>query len=814
MEAHNNVDRPSPAVAQWEMIVKTVSKVALILLGLVPLIVDGYVIFPYISGKMIAIRIAVTLVLLSISLGLIISRRFRHELYARVRKLIHNPIFLTASAFMLSIGLSAIFAVDKYRAFWGNVERAEGFVGIFSYFIFIPLAYLIFSRKDWLWFFKTSLGAGIILFINEVMSLPTDPTAARPGSFTGNPSFLAGYLLFVIASAIIIVYNAKREDRASSEWSVIALLALVGVFLTTGAVSGWLGLTLTIVLTPAAIALIAVYNKRVEGKISRLFWQAIPSLTIAAAIVGMFLTQTRGTLLGLAAGFVILAIYWAIKGKHITVFRKLSLRRAAILLMVILVAFAAVFFVTRSDSFWQKIPGMNRFAQLSLDHIINDPTVQTRLISDGIGLKAMNPVSVGYLRLVFGWGQENFGIAYNSYYNPRYFEFEQEWFDRAHDKLMDVLVMNGVIGLISYLALWMSFIWVGFKKKEFSVEKMALLFFGVAFFVNLLSLFDQVSTYIPLFAALGLMAYLRDEEHHESEATPPPRGNSVFSYILYTVVGVISLFMLYVLVVSMTAYVQMHEYIGLLQSQDLVQIENGLDGVTSPYNYAQQDIRGELLSAVTARYTSTSVSYLQPLMDKAIGLEEQVVNMDPYDPRQSLIIATAYDTEGIAATSTAAATTYYQEAEQYYRRAYQLAPERQDVILPLVQNLFYQRQNSEALALLIQCYQEDPNVVVSNYELGYVLSLTSSSYYSEALPLLNFTLDHYASNLSQLGNIENVIKVYESFVSYFYNTKNAADFAETMHGLTILEPYNSANFSAAATAAQTGNWSAINLKSI
>ncbi len=747
--------------AQWEIIIKAFSKIVLILLAFVPLIVDDNVIFPYISGKMVAIRISITLVVLLILIGLVISKHFRKELYSKVYRLLHNPIFITTGTFMFFIALSVVFAVDKYRAFFGNVERAEGLMGILFYFAFFPLAYLIFSRKDWLWFFKASLATGLVLFVNEVMSIPADSTAARPGSFTGNPSFLAGYFLFVIAAAMIVFYESRHERRSL-----------------------------------------------------RISWQVGSSLMILLSVIGIFITQTRGTILGLAAGVVVLAIYWAVKGKGIVLYKGLSLRNLSVIMVSLLVISAGFFIMTSSDSFWQKVPGMSRFAEINSKDLLNDNTVQTRLISIGIGLKAMNPVTNGPVRFLFGWGQENFDIAYNQYYNPVYLEHESQWFDRAHNKIMDVLVMNGVLGLLSYIALWVSFAWIGFRKKEFSPEKMALLFFASAFFVNLLALFDQISTYIPLFAALGFMAYLHDEHRHEEIKDDP---NDIHLYLLYTAVALIFVFFAYVLSLSLITYTQMKQYVGLLQSNNLTTISDGIDGVLYPYSYGQQDIRGDLVGEISGQYSRDPSS--KPLLDKAISAEEEVISLDPHDPRQSLMIGETYDLEGrvaaeSASSSPAESLTYFKEAEQYYREALALAPERQDVLLPTAQNLFYQGRLGESIALLQQAYNEDPKIVIVNYELGMVEGFAGQKYYSQAMPLISFALEHYANNLSQLGDTSGLIRVYQSFAGYFYNQRDTANFVAAMNGLNILEPYNSSNIAAAISAAKAGNWSGISPKSL
>jgi O-antigen ligase len=64
---------------------------------------------------------------------------------------------------------------------------------------------------------------------------------------------------------------------------------------------------------------------------------------------------------------------------------------------------------------------------------------------------AITPKSEGWKRTLFGWGSENYQFAWAKYYNPEVYRYESAAFDRAHDKYLDIIVMYGVIGLLSYL---------------------------------------------------------------------------------------------------------------------------------------------------------------------------------------------------------------------------------------------------------------------------------------------------------------------------------------------------------------------------
>src|SRR3989339_258600 len=144
-----------------------VLKVCLWALTLTPLIVDKSVFAPYVSGESIFIRGVLVIVSILFIINFFYKKEFREGIVEKVKKIIRNPLFLSISVFIFITMVSAIFAVDKYGAFWGNLERAEGLVGLAFFFSFFVFSLLIFEKKDWLWFFKLSLFTSLILLGKE-----------------------------------------------------------------------------------------------------------------------------------------------------------------------------------------------------------------------------------------------------------------------------------------------------------------------------------------------------------------------------------------------------------------------------------------------------------------------------------------------------------------------------------------------------------------------------------------------------------------------------------------------------------------------
>jgi O-antigen ligase len=421
----------------------------LLALAFTPLVISPSTLFPYIFGKAVFIRLATTIFCLLLAFYIMGSgRRALADInWARLK----NPIFLLWLSFTILAALSASLAVDGQVAIWGDAERGEGFLLLFHLLLFLGGSMLVFEKQDWLLFFKLSLFAGSIIAFDSLVGFLSDPSIRPVGYFIGNPAFTSVYALFVIFAAMVVTVTERKSQ----------------------------------------------------------FWGATSALAILLAIIALLVTKTRGVFVGILAAFLVVAIYWIVSGKNkkiVVVGRPVLAKRVGQCALGTIFILMLIFVNTKSHPIWQVVPGLDRLAQISA----SDATTQTRLINLRVSLRAVDPRSVGVERALLGWGPENFYYAYNQFYDPTIGKYETTWFDRAHNKLMDVLVMHGILGLLTYLALWFYvFRLILRRRRDGSTSEQTiapLIFFGVSYFVQNLFLFDQITTYIPLFVFLGYVA--------------------------------------------------------------------------------------------------------------------------------------------------------------------------------------------------------------------------------------------------------------------------------------------------------------------
>ena len=712
-------------------------------LAFVPLVVNSTTFFPYIFGKTMLIRILISLVSMLFAVHVTADHEFRAETYGKLKRLVKNPLFISVTAFMAVMAVGAYFAVNPFRAFFGDVERGEGLLGWSYFYAFFVYALLVFERKEWVMFFKLNLITTAILFVKELTEYAGPGT--RPGSFTGNPEFLAGYLLFALFASLIAYFYADKNKEP--------------------------------------------------------LWKLFSVAMIPVSLIGLLMTETRGAMLGLVIGLFLLIVYGFFHGKSVRMREQLNLRVVSMWLLIAMVAFGGLFYGTRSNQIWQKMPGFSRIAQFSF----SGQTVQTRLISAGVSIKAVEPSANGWERFLLGWGQENFSVAYNAHYNPRYYHLEHTWFDRAHNKIMDTVVMEGLFGLIAYLAIWFSIAWFVFRKKGFSADMMAILFFAGAFFVNLLFLFDQISTIIPLFAFFGYVVYITALEGSDVNKEMKKQGKTeAVDYITFAGFGIITLFFLWgVIVWTLVPYSQMSTYLGAFSNKDIALIAQHPDDVFEPYTYVQQDMRLHFLNVMIANYGVNP--QVNALFDFAITKVDDMVRREPNNARALLMLGGAYDKKGKANKDQES----FKKAEEYYRQALVFAPKRQDLIYPLALNLTNQGRIQEGIDLLKQSITTDNLSPETHYYLGLLLGVVGDKNYKESMNELEIAMDSPTFANSKDDMLKNS---YRTFVRLAYQNRDRERFVKAATRLALLDASQADMLQRAIDVIKQGQWPPINFQ--
>ncbi len=338
-------------------------------------------IFPFIVPKILLFRSLVTLMIGCYVLLLFINwQEFKPKF---------SILNLALAGFLASFAISTFVGVDPYHSFWDNHERMLGLFTIFHYVAYYFICSSVFKNWiDWSKALKVFLVAGsMVMFVGILQhfkdGILLNQDSGRVASTLGNSIYVGGYGLFLVFVSFLLFI---KENNKTWKW-----LEIAGGFL---------------------------------------------------ALLGMFFSGTRGSILGLVAGVAVAVLGYIIVLRDFPKTRKILAGVA-----VAGVAIISLLYVFRQTSFVQSIPAVNRTINTSFESIKNSP----RWIAWEVAVASWKE------KPVFGWGPNNFFYAFNKNYQSRSLEFGygETWFDNAHNIIMNTLAVQGTVGLASYLFIFL-----------------------------------------------------------------------------------------------------------------------------------------------------------------------------------------------------------------------------------------------------------------------------------------------------------------------------------------------------------------------
>lgn len=366
-----------------------------------------------------------------------------------------TSMLLAFLAFLGVLFVADLNAEYPFKAFFSNFERMEGFVTLahlFAYFVILGSVFN--SDKLWRRFFQVSLGVSVIMGFIGLGQLGRG--VGRIDAQLGNPTYFGAYMLFhIFLGTYLLVRHLQRSPQAG-KWIVAAIYGAV----------------------------------------------------IAFDLVIFYYTGTRGALLGLVAGLLFMSAAFAIFEKNKALkYGGIGVLVVILLTISLLAGFKESSFV-KSNNLLSRFAALATFDKAGLEEFVTTQG-KSRFAIWGIALKGFQE------RPILGWGQDNFNYVFNKYYDAKIYD-QEAWFDRAHNVFFDWLIAGGILGLLSYLALFIFGIVSVWRSKLDSddvhfyfSDKVILTALLIAYFIHNLFVFDNLTSYILFF---GVLAYIHTHE--------------------------------------------------------------------------------------------------------------------------------------------------------------------------------------------------------------------------------------------------------------------------------------------------------------
>ncbi len=632
-----------------------------------PLFYLSQSVYPYILSKTLFFQAAVEILFFLWLLLIAFDKRFRPK---------KTPLALGLTAFVLALALSAAIGVDLARSFWSTYERAFGVFTILHLSAFFLILSSLYDELPWKKIFYASLGTALIvdvlagLQIDIKNLLLEEPIGARPGATFGNPTFLAGYLLFNIFLGIYLILDAYKKNSLPEGGVAAARIKFLKVIL------------------PAFLFVTLVFN-----------------------VSALFLSETRGDILGVAAGMFLLLVFFAWRPPK---FRRefLCKRTLYVCILVLVLGAVAGFWFTRSSAFWSSVPGLSRFRDISLE-------------SKGLLPRFVAAKSAwrGFLdRPVLGWGWDNFNVVYNKYYDPRTLELNylETRFDKPHNFFLEDLVSGGALLALAHLALLGLFIFEAFKIKDKLLGQILTAVIA-GYFIRSLFIFDTLGPALMLYLFMGLVdgRYSKDvvEETVFSGTPPAEKYGAVKINSAAAAFGVILALVAAYEINLPTAQASYYEFFGFVNiSHDRVKkgIEDFKTSLSFPSPYRWNFVRD--FSAVISQTYFYNPGVI-PKEDALFAIKEMegVAKDHPRDAYNHYALVDMYNQ-----VSDIDPQRFLDSAEREAKIALELSPDRQEVYFSLAKTKAIKKDYASAIEILKKALDLDPQVPDAHFYYGLV----------------------------------------------------------------------------------------------
>jgi O-antigen ligase len=670
-------------------------------LVLVPLLTFKSLLYPFVTGKTFLFRMLIEAAFPLYVYFLAIEKKLRPSLKDYLNFSLLVFVFLTL--------ISTVFGLNIGKSMWGNLERMGGLFTLIHYFALYFYLLLIArqNQKYFDLFFKFLVFSSLIVSLNAISSKFGGPSlvfdlwleGGRVSSTLGNPIYLGSFLILPMALGLVFMERATNFK--------VKLLYASAIFF--------------------------------------MLW-------------AIFLSATRGALLGIFVGFIVGIFIFLFFGKKNLVKR--------VLLPGVIIFLLAIFSLFYFKNYLPETFVLRRALEF------NDQNTQSRLLQWKL-------VLYGFKEHFFlGTGPENYNILANKYYEPKQYSLDKSWFDKPHNYFLEILATQGILGLFSYLAVIVLAFW--FLYKAFKLERLSLFSFAVltsgftAYQTQNFFVFETICASIVFY---GYLAFIFNQYFENYNAPTHVKKNFSYANILLAICAVISFYLIYafntlpwkmakLLNSGLTAYAKLspanYELSKtLFDRADKMNL--GFDTTELFYKYSDM--------ALAAAQSSGEVKqeFVKGVLADGIGIGQKAIVENPTNPVNLYYLATLKYFSELANKGE-----NFQETIDNLNKAYSLAPKRPEIYYMLVAANVAAKNYNQAENFAREYYKNYPWLSQSVWQMAwvdykkndlsnagkYALEAINKGYKIEIFSEGKLLADYFSS----VNQPEQAVKIYEQLV--------------------------------------------------
>jgi len=598
---------------------------------------------------------------------------------------------------------------------------------VFQVIVEIILAvwlFLITQEKEYRPNFKNPLVLSLTAFAGVLfITMFTGVDASR--SFWGTQERMTGvltmlhfYFWFLILSS---VFRSFR-DWKKFIWASLGCSFLVGLYAwgqklgVESLIRGGIRLSSTLG-NPIYLSVYAMLHIFLAGFLALLekkwLWRGIAMFFLVFNLTVMPFGASRAVLGSFGVTFLLFLIFL------LFILPSKKAKIGILAFLILLIAGGSFLFIQRDADWMKKSPYFVR-------RVMNVKQIENSL------WKRTEAWKIAYQgfqeKPITGWGWENYNIVFNKHYNPRYLEYgiKETWWDKSHNQVTDILALTGILGIVSYFAVFASLAYLLikklFKKEVLSKYKMAIGILGlmfVAYFLQNLFVFDTPAPLIVFYFSFGLVCFIGGRTSTESPAETEKRFKPVsnWSIVFAFCLGILLLLGIYEFNIRPFQKSNLIWTAALAADRDLGIGIQVYKIALAESSFTNAEGRMQLASSVFDAESRGEVDNetLKEAYSTAIDEMEKSTKEHPLDARYYIQLGR------LANDASIFDKNYLEKANEALSQSLELSPRRQEAYFRLGRTKLLQEKNKEAIEIFRKAVELNKKIDDAHWMLGLAL---------------------------------------------------------------------------------------------
>jgi len=594
-----------------------------------------------------------------------------------------------------------IFIEDYFFPF---VVPKTIFFRVFVDIIFLAYIPLAISNPKYRPKFNALTITITIFLIVLILTSITGANFARSfwGPFERMTGLLTFFHLYVFYIILISVFKERKYWERILSVSIFVCLLISIIVLTSNDPTTRGGGSLGNSSFYSAYLLFNLFFTIVLLVIKEGFWRFFYGIALIVFLAGLFFNPggfTKGAISAFFVGLFILGFGYLI----FCLFSSDRKKTKKITILIIVLIIIGTLGLTQLS-----------FIQKEINKIWNSNSLQSRLVVWQMGWQGWRE------KFWLGWGPENFYIPFAKYYNPELPLTHDIWYDRVHNIILDTGVSSGILGLLSYLAIFgvailglLQLLPKIFDKKNVLVP-LVLIVLLVVYFLQNIWVFDMVSSYIVFFLSLAFINFLISSPNEEIVKIEKPNYLSSFVGGILIILTIFTFYFGNIKVAQASKYTVRGMSFPLEES--LSYFKKALK--TSPISRFETPEQLSTKIITLARQKDQNQQLLREGFKLAEEEMKKSLKEDPLNFRFHLFLGKYYNNRYSLTNNK----EDLKLAEESLNKAKELSPKNQQVYWFLAQTRLYEGKHQEAIDLLQKAVDLEPRLAQSNWFLaiGYL----------------------------------------------------------------------------------------------